>query len=58
MDEAVANFIIKVMGSSRSFNKVFNFVSMAFIMVRFLSGEGVTIFEGDRRRDSDSFTHP
>ena len=24
----------------------------------FLSGEGVTIFEGDRRRDSDSCTHP
>ena len=56
MDETVASFIIKVMGSS-----YFTLVQFCFNAIyngSFLSGGEVTIFEGHRRRDSDSCKHP
>ena len=37
---------------------LFNFVSMPLKNGSFLCDEEVTIFEGHRRRDSDSCTHP
>ena len=56
MDETVASFIIKVMGSS-----YFTLVQFCFNAIyngSFLSSEEVIIFEGHRRRDSDSCTNP
>ena len=56
MDETVASFIIKVMGSSH-FTLV-QFCLNAIYNGSLLSSEEVTILEGHRRRDSDSCTHP